>query len=259
MAVVLNSLNSWRVEETTPTINDIEYEFNATKKTATVVANRSAYRDDIVIPETVEYNGTMYSVTTIGKWAFNGCSDLTSVTIPNSVTIIDNNAFYGCTELTSIVVESGNTRYDSREGSNAIIETVTNTLIASCKNTVIPNSVTTIGDFAFSGCKGLTSINIPNSVTTIGDYAFNGCTNLETILIGKGVATIAYRAFYNCTGLESIYLMGDVPPTVNYYDFTDTQYENLVLYVPEGTLATYQAADEWKEFKNIQEFDPHRH
>ncbi len=118
----------------------------------------------------------------------------------------------------------------------------------------MPNSVTKFGNNAFMNCTGLTSVTIGEGVTTIGDYAFNGCTNLETILIGKGVATIAYRAFYNCTGLASIYLTGDVPPTV-LSGFTTTQYENAVLYVPKGTLTTYQAADVWKEFKNIREFD----
>ena len=123
------------------------------------------------------------SVTSIGQSAFEGCSGLTSITIPNSVTSIGINAFRSCTNLTSITVESGNTNYDSRDNCNAIIETASNTLIAGCKNTRIPNSVTSIGDLAFSDCTGLTSVTIPNSVTTIGEYnqEIKGETNVEII------------------------------------------------------------------------------
>ena len=112
------------------------------------------------------------SVTSIGTWAFHNCGGLTSIEIPNSVTSIGLGAFSDCSGLTSIVVKTGNTYYDSRNTCNAIIETSTGTLIAGCNNTVIPNSVKSIGYEAFRGCWGSTSIEIPNSVTSIGDYAF---------------------------------------------------------------------------------------
>ena len=112
------------------------------------------------------------SVTSIGGYAFYGCSSFTSVTIGNSVTSIGGEAFVGCWSLTSVIVESGNSTYDSRENCNAIIESATNTLIVGCQNTIIPNSVTSIGDWAFCDCTALTSITIPNSVTSIGDRAF---------------------------------------------------------------------------------------
>ena len=144
------------------------------------------------------------SVTTIGNNAFCLCSSLTSITIPNSVTTIGDAAFAGCSGLTSIKVDAGNTKYDSRNDCNAIIETATNTLVAGCKNTTIPNSVTTIGDAAFYGCSGLTSITIPNSVTTIGNYAFSDCTGLTSITIPNSVTSIAQYAFSGCTGLTSI-------------------------------------------------------
>ncbi len=122
------------------------------------------------------------SVTSMGYSAFSNCTGLTSITIPNSVTSIKNYAFSGCTGLTSIVVESGNTVYDSRENCNAIIETATNTLIRGCNTTIIPNSVTSIENYAFEGCIGLTSITIPESVTSMGNSAFSGCTGLTSVV-----------------------------------------------------------------------------
>ena len=144
------------------------------------------------------------SVTKIGDEAFFGCSGLTDITIPNSVTSIGNEAFYDCTGLTSIVVAKGNSKYDSRDNCNAIIETETNRLIAGCKNTIIPNSVTSIGDRAFYCSTGLTSITIPNSVTEIGEWAFLRCTGLKSITIPNSVTSIGKSAFRGCTNLKTI-------------------------------------------------------
>ncbi len=144
------------------------------------------------------------SVTSIGTYAFYDCTGLTSVTIPNSVTSIGGSAFGGCSGLTSMVVESGNTKYDSRNNCNAIIETATNALIYGCKNTIIPNSVTSIGNSAFLKCSGLTSLTIPNLVTSIGDYAFYGCTGLTSVTIPNSVTSIGPNAFRNCSGLTSV-------------------------------------------------------
>ncbi len=141
-------------------------------------------------------------VTSIGDYAFSECIGLTSITIPNSVTSIGGWAFNGCSGLTSIVVESGNTVYHS-EG-NCLIETASNTLILGCQNSVIPDSVTSIGEYAFRYCSGLTSIVIPDSVTSIGDYAFSNCSGLTSITMGDGVTSIGDSAFYYCSGLTSI-------------------------------------------------------
>ena len=171
------------------------------------VENNLRYADSYLV-EAVDKSLSSYTIKEGTKWignnAFASYTDLTSITIPNSVTSIENGAFYECTGLTSIVVNSGNTKYDSRNNCNAIIETATNTLILGCKNTVIPNSVTSIGSFAFSGCTGLTSITIPNSVTSIGSSAFSGCTSLTSITIPNSVTSIGEGAFYYCTGLMSI-------------------------------------------------------
>ena len=124
-------------------------------------------------------------VETIGYQAFYGCDNLTSVTIPKSVTSIGSSAFRGYA-LSSIIIDKGNTVYDSREGCNAIIKTSENKLELGCKNTNIPNGVTSIGDIAFSGCEGLTAVTIPSSVTSIGYLVFSGCPHLESIVVADG-------------------------------------------------------------------------
>ena len=147
---------------------------------------------------------------------------LTSVTIGSSVTSIGERAFYYCSGLESIE---------------------------------IPNSVTSIGGYAFSYCSGLESIEIPNSVTSIGDYAFYNCKGLASVTIPNSVTSIGDYAFSACDSLASIRLLGETPPTVGSNNFTNKQYVNMIVYVPKGTLATYQVADTWKNFWDIQEFD----
>ena len=215
-------------------VDEIAYNVTSEEKQTVEVASRQAkYSGDIVIPEKVTYAGIEYSVTSIGQsafdycsgltsvtipnsvtsignYAFSGCSGLTSVTIPNSVTSIGSHAFYKCYGLASIKVESGNSKYDSRNNCNAIIETSTNTLIAGCKNTTIPNSVTSIGGRAFEYCRGLTSVTIPNSVTSIGDWAFYECSGLTSVTIPNSVTSIGQSAFKDCYGLTSVTIPNSV-------------------------------------------------
>ena len=191
------------------------------------------------------------SVTSIGKDAFSYCNSLTSITIPNSVTGIGQMAFWGCSSLTLIAVENENTTYDSREDCNAIIETSTNTLIAGCKNTIIPNSVTSIGSHAFDDCSGLTSITIPNSVTSIGQEAFRCCSNLTSVTIPNSVTSIGNFVFEYCSSLTSVTVDINTPLAITSNTFSNRA--NATLYVPKGSKAVYQAADYWKEFKEIIE------
>ena len=144
------------------------------------------------------------SVTKIGRMAFYECVGLTNITIPNSVTDIDNEAFCKCTELANIVVDENNTVYDSRDNCNAVIEKNTNKLVFGCKNTTIPNNVTSIGESAFSSCSGLTNITIPDSVTSIGNSAFYECTGLTSIMIPSSVTSIDGWAFGGWTSNQTI-------------------------------------------------------
>ncbi len=192
------------------------------------------------------------SVTSIGSIAFNGCSSLTSITIPNSVTSIGNSAFSGCSSLTSITVEKGNSIYDSRENCNAVIETATNTLIAGCQNTIIPNSVTSIGSSAFSWCSSLTSITIPNSVTSIGQYAFRDCSSLTSITIPNSVMSIGGNAFAYCFNLKTVICeVIEVPELLGGDVFYNMPLSEATLYVPAQSLDDYKAAEQWKEFGTI--------
>ncbi len=156
---------------------------------------------EIVIPD---------SVKSIGYEAFEFCSSLKSIVIPARVTEIKERAFVGCSALTSIIVAEGNPRYDSRENCNAIIETATNTLIRGCSQTIIPESITEIGEEAFNACDSLTSITIPDGVTSIGAEAFRNCESLKSITIPASVKSIGVMAFDWCEKLNSITFQGTI-------------------------------------------------
>ena len=148
------------------------------------------------------------SVTSIVKYAFFGRSKMKSLYIPKSITSIGTYVFNNMSSLEKIIVEEGNCVYDSRDNSNAIIETATNKLLHGSNNTVIPNSVTNIANGAFDGRTSLTEIIIPNSVTSIGYGAFFDCTNLTTITIPESVTSIDKFTFSGSANLKTIYYKG---------------------------------------------------
>ena len=151
-------------------------------------------------------------VTSIGDSAFDGCPGLTSVIIPASVTSIGNSAFGDCGSLTSINVDQNNPTYSSVGG--LLADKPGKTLIECPCGIVgaytVPGGFTSIGDYAFDGCSGLTSVTIPNSVTSVGDYAFYGCSGLTSVTISDSITSIADWSFANCSGLTSVTIPNSV-------------------------------------------------
>ena len=210
-------------------ISSTDLTVSVTYKGNNQFSNSNEYSGTITIPASVTYNGQTYSVTSIGDYAFSGCSGLTSVTIPNSVTSIGAYAFKGCTGLTSITIPNsvtsiGDCAFEGCTGLTSI--TIPNSVTSigykafynctSLTNITIPNSVTSIGNYAFYGCNNLTSLAIPNGVTSIGDYAFYGCKNLTSLAIPNGVKSINSNTFSNCLSLKFVI----IPKSVNYINST---------------------------------------
>ena len=362
--VVLLSLPMLAVEVE---IDGINYDLDTETKGAIVMRKTSDdYSGDIVIPEFVEHDGITYSVTGILRAAFQGCSGLTSVSIPKSVTKIGGNAFDACYALKKVhisdvaawcnikfeqefgftgaqnplryahhlylngeevkdlvipnsVTSIGNYVFYGLEGieSVSIPSSVTSIgkyafyycsglttvhisdIAAWCgikfgnydanplqyahrlylngeevRDLVIPNSVTSIGDWAFDGCSGLTSVTIPNSVesigesafaycsglisvtipnnvTSIGNYAFNGCSGLTSVTIGSGVTSIGIRAFAYCPELLDVYCYAEKVPST-YSDAFDGSYpENATLHVPDASVESYKEEAPWSGFGKI--------
>ena len=236
-------------------VDGIWYDFNESNKTATVTFLGMRYDDfneysgSVVIPSSVTYNGVTYSVTSIGDYAFGGCSSLTSITIPNSVTSIGDGAFARCSSLASVT---------------------------------IPNSVTSIGNNAFGGCSSLTSVTINSdaivnkaytfndnlsnifgsqvtqyiigdNVKGIGDDAFSRCFSLTSVTIPNSVTSIGNQAFYNCTSLTSVTNYATQPQAIDVRGaFWKVNLSLCQLYVLSTSVDLYKTAEGWKDFGNIQ-------
>ena len=218
--------------------NQLQFEFikwnkvEETESATKFIAEYSTCTSGLVIKGNAVfgYNGTSTNITIPSIWngqtitevstrAFFGCATLTSIFIPSSVTSIGNSAFYGCTSLASIEVDPSNPKYDSRDGCNAIVETSSNAIVLGCPSTVIPQTVTSIGNYAFEGCTSLTSISIPSSVRSIGNNAFYGCASLASVEIPSSVTSIGECAFEGCTSLASISIPSSVTSIGEYAFF----------------------------------------
>lgn len=179
-------------------------------------------------------------VTSISNNTFNNCYSLTSVTIPDSVTSIGTYAFGSCTSLASITIPEGVTSIDSYTFSNCY----------SLVSVIIPDGVTGIGAYAFNYCYSLTSVTIPDSVTSISNNAFDRCHSLTSVIIPDGVTSIRNSAFNSCRSIASLTFKPTTPPTVSNTNAFNDLPSDLVVYIPAGTLATYQAATNYTKIKN---------
>ena len=268
-------------------IDGIYYNLITKAKVAEVTSNPNKYSGAVEIPETVTYDGVTYDVTGIGESAFNGCSNLTRITIPNFVTSIGKNAFQCCSGLTSLTIPNsvtsiGSGAFNGCTGLTSV--TIPNSVTSMGYNTFkdctgltsvtipnsvtyigssvfegcsgltslsIPNSVTSIGTEAFKNCTGLTSVTIPNSVTSIGYNAFNGCTGLTSVTIPNSVTKIGSLAFTNCSGLLDVYCLAENVPSTYADAYKDSYIKYVTLHVPAASVNAYKEKEPWKNFKEI--------
>ncbi len=205
-------------------VDGIYYDLDATSHEAKVTykaldwnVNQIDYSGDVVIPATISVEGVAYGVTSIGEHAFNGCSGLTSIALPEGLTSIGDWAFSGCSGLTSIA---------------------------------LPEGLTSIGGSAFYGCSGLTSITLPEGLTSIGDMAFYGCSGLTSITLPESVTSIGYYAFGYCNALQSVKMLSSTPPAAS-EDIFDGCPGSLVIYVPAGASANYDVAP-WNNYQIVE-------
>lgn len=231
-------------------IDGICYNFDTSNKTASVTYrfsysyNASAYVGDIVIPSIVVYNDNTYSVTSIGDNAFYNCRSLTSINIPNSVTSIGYGAFAGCSSLT--------------KAEFASIES-----ICKMKFGIFDSNPLCYAHHLHIDGKEVTDLTIPNSVTSIGERAFSGCNSLTSITIPNSVMSIDVTAFKDCYNLQQIFVLGQVPPVCagmetfvcssRYVRDVYDVYNYATLHVPMGCKELYSSAYEWRYFNKIKE------
>ena len=220
------------------------------------------WTDYLATPESITFEGTTYVPTVIKLWAFQNCYNLQSLIISANITCIDmGSLFIGHNNLTSISVKEGSPVYDSRDNCNAIIEKNTNTLILGCKNTTIPTTVQTIGNYAFCACDSLTTITLPDNLKSIGEGAFmwSGLTSIE---LPAGLTNIGPEAF-ECNNLVSVASKIKKPFKLEDYTFTVFEWEiwtfytsKATLYVPTGTIEEYKKMGWVRQFAKIVEGEP---
>lgn len=222
-------------------VDGIYYNLNNADKTASVTFNKKnlkrgkgSYNNvSIAIPQEITYKDITYKVTSIGESAFEGCSSLTEITLPNSLTAISNRAFEDCSSLTKITLPNSLTaiRDWAFYGCSSLTEIT------------LPNSLTAISDWTFYGCSSLTEISLPNSLTSIGDYAFKDCSSLTEITLPNSLTAIGDYAFYSCSSLKKIV----VAPGMK--NLVPTAYQHLVrIYMPIEKYIASNPFISWEEY-----------
>lgn len=268
-------------------VDGIYYNVSQNEATVTYASEQgvASYSGNVVIPSSFTYGGTTYNVTGIGNNAFEACTDLTTITIPNSITWIGEYAFYGCTNLygsngnyyfylTDKIVSIRNYAFgggnaiirfevdpnnDNFSSYNGVLYNKSKTKLISfpsgAAQTVLtssffPSTLTTIGNGAFGDCDQLTGLELPGTVTQIGGWAFDGCTGLKRVIIPESVTTIGTCAFRYAYNIEKVICLVSTPPAIDDEAFSCFNIATLV--VPSSSLTAYSNAAEWKRFSSIK-------
>lgn len=213
-----------------------------TDLTAAVTSGETAYADTVVIPESITFRGKTLNVIKIGSKAFDGCTKLKKVVLPNSIQTIGDDAFSSCKNLVDINFPTS-------------LKNIGMFAYSGCSNLTdlpIAEGLEVIGGYAFDNCTGITEVNIPKSVTSFGNGVFSGCTKVKTVYIPRNIHNLG-GCFKEVTGIETIKVETPIPPTCDYISFDKNVLLNATLYIPESALTEYRNADYWKEFFIIEE------
>ena len=214
------------------------------------------------------YNDYYTSNDVIGSSAFLGCSELTSLTLPDGITSIGSSAFLGCSGLTSLTLPAGikwigSSAFNGCSGLTSLtlpdgIVFIDSRAFCGCSGLTslnLPAGITSIGDDTFQGCSGLTSLTLPAGITRIGSYAFLNCSGLTSLTLPASITSIGSWAFQGCSGLTSIYVCAEKVPEIGSTVFEIFDAKKRTLYVPMGTRDDYRLSDFRYYFENIVEFE----
>ena len=284
IAASVGTLFAWDYERVQ--IGDLYYNLDATNQTAEVTSlmfYEEMFYSGLTtanIPASVTFNSVTYSVTSIGQYTFTDCSGLTSVTIPNSITSIGFAAFAGCSGLTSVTIPNSVTSIGQSafQGCTGLTKVNITDIAAWCNiafgsyssnplyyakhlyvndtevtNLTIPNSVTSIGDYAFRDCSGLTSVTIPNSVTSISPEAFFGCSGLTSVEAPVGFFDVPEGSWPYYTKILNQVTVNGGELTENALLFINRSYKTLQTLDVSGVTNTEFADEAFKGYYNLQQ------
>lgn len=249
-------------------------------------SNSAAYVGDVVIPETFEHEGVVYTVTSVDPRTFYACTDMTSLELPSTITAIGNNAFFNCKGLKSVKLSAklSTLDYSAFQNCTALEEieipstllTLSNAVFSGCaslSNVTFPAYMNTIGSNAFYGCSSLKTLELPRSLMTISPRAFSACTSIESIVFpdalreiqvsafqgctslkrvefGKSINVLDVNSFADCPHLNDVYCNSPQPPTDVYTsDFNGSPM--LRLHVPGVAVEAYYRQANWAKFQQI--------